>query len=269
MTPRLAAAALATVILAASAGSCAELPEGVPTDLPTIPTDLPELPDVPTDLPDIPTNLPDLPDLPTSIPDVPTALPDLGGDDAEPEETAPAPDPETVEPTVPVSEEPLVDELEEDPVPWWVWALVALAVLGLVLGLVLLSRSRKREAAWQALWGELTTEARWIDERIIPSVQDRAVSASTAAMRWSEGRRRLEALDRRVYDEAFRARTADQGLRLDELSGVLVGLRDAVDAEVEVRQNGAADDDPQLFAAADGVAAARDDLRRILAGQRR
>ena len=267
MTPRLAAAALATVLLAASAGSCEELPDGVPTNLPTIPTDLPDLPDLPTDLPDIPT---DLPDLPTSLPDIPTALPDLGGDEAEPEETEVAPAPESVEPSVPVSEEPVAEEVDEaDPVPWWVWLLLAVAVLGLVVGLILLRRSRRREAAWRTLWGELSTEARWIDERVVPSVQDRGISASTAAMRWSEGRRRLEALDRRVYDEVFRAQTANQGLRLDELSAALVGLRDAVDAEVEVRQNGATDDDPQLAAAAEDVAASRDELRRVLAGERR
>lgn len=268
MTPRLAAAALATVLLAASAGSCEQLPEGVPTSLPTIPTELPELPELPTNLPDVPT---ELPDLPTNLPDLPTALPDLGGGEAdEPEQTGAAPAPGTVEPSVPASEEPVAEEVDEaDPVPWWVWLLLAVAVLGLVVGLLLLRRSRRREAAWLTLWGELTTEARWIDERVVPSVQDRGVSAQTAAMRWSEGRRRLEALDRRIYDEAFRADTSAHALRLDELSASLVGVRDAVDAEVEVRQNGATDDDPQLAGAAEGVAVARDELRRVLAGERR
>lgn len=271
MSPRLAAVALAAVMFAATAEGCGQLPDGVPTafpDVPDVPTELPTLPDIPTDLPDIPT---DLPDVPTQLPDLPTALPDIGDNDETPEAAPPAPD--AVAPSAPVSEEPLpAEELEDDgALPWWVWLLLAVALVGLVTGLLLLRRSRQREAEWQELWRELTTEARWIDERVVPSVQDRGVSALTAAGRWAEGRRRLESLDRRVYDEAAQVQDPGRGSRLDELSAALLGIRDAVDTEIDVREGGAyggADDDPRLYAASQSVAAARDELRRVLAGER-
>ncbi len=165
------------------------------------------------------------------------------------------------------------EEVEDDgAVPWWVWLLLAVALVGLLTGLLLLRRSRQRAAEWRELWHELATEARWIDERVVPSVQDRGISAQTAAGRWAEGRRRLESLDRRVYDEAAQVQDPGRGLRLDELSAALLGIRDAVDTEIEVRfggdQGGADDDDPRLHGASQSVAAARDELRRVLAGER-
>jgi hypothetical protein len=252
-------AAFTTVVLAAS-GGCDGLPGGVPTQ-------------VPTDI-EIPTQLPTLPELPGGG-DGTTAAPDEGGEaapapvDPTPEEPAPdepAPEePATAEPTPEPtgSAEPgLVDSAADavEGIPWWVWLLLLLLVGGLVAAVVALRRAKAAELRWAALWHELTGEARWLDERVVPAVQDRALDPATLSTRWQDGARRFDDLDRRVWaaanEETKPARVAD----LNALSEALLRLRDALDTEVSLRTSGV--DQPGLPDAAQTVADARDELRR-------
>ena len=63
-----------------------ELPSDMPSDLPEMPSDMPDLPDLPDmpsdlpDMPDLPSDLPEMPDLPPDLPDLPSDLPDLPSD---------------------------------------------------------------------------------------------------------------------------------------------------------------------------------------------
>lgn len=260
MSPKLLLAATMTAVVMASAGGCDALPGGVPSQ---VPTELPALPTVlPTALPDgLPTQLPDVP---SQLPAVPTALPGLPGATAAPTDGVAAP-PASVAPSVPAvseSAEPgLVDDAADvvGDVPWWVWVLLALAGLGLVAAIVALRRAKAAELEWAALWHELTGEARWLDERVVPAVQDRSLNPVTLATRWQDGSRRFDDLDRRLWAAAANEPKPRRSADLDALSEAVLRLRDAVDTEVALRTSGT--EQPGLYDAAGAVADARDELR--------
>ncbi|MGJ7441687.1 hypothetical protein [Aquipuribacter sp. MA13-6] len=259
MSPKLLVLAVMTTAVMASAGGCNGLPGGTPTQ---IPTDLPIT--IPTALPSgVPTVLPEVP-VETAVPPVVAPTTDA---EAAPAPTVPAPVPSAVvsEPAASASAEPgLVDAAADAAggIPWWGWLLLVLAFVGLVAAILALRRARASELAWAAQWHELTGEARWLDERVVPAVQDRALDPSTLATRWQDGAHRFDDLDRRVWaatnEEQKPARAAD----LNALSEALLRLRDALDTEVALRTSGV--EQPGLPDAAQTVADARDELRRTV-----
>ena len=267
MSPKLLLAATMTAVVMATAGGCDALPGGVPTELPAIPTT------VPTQLPDgLPTVLPE--GVPTQLPALPTQVPALPGAGTVPppvgDEAAPAPSVAPSAPEPSASAEPgVVDDAADavGGVPWWVWALLVLAGLGLVAAIVALRRARAAELAWAALWHELTGEARWLDERVVPAVQDLTLDPQTLSTRWQDGVRRFDDLDRRVWAAANEGRKPRRTADLNALSESLLRLRDAVDTEVSLRTSEV--QQPGLDDAAQTVADARDDLRRTVTARTR
>lgn len=263
MTPKLLLVASMTVVVMATAGGCDALPGGTPTQVPTV------LPGgVPTQLPDgVPTQLPD--GVPTQLPAVPTAVPALPGGEAAPTDAVAAPLP-SVAPS-PAASEPtgLVDDAADavGGVPWWVWTLLVLLLLGLLAAIVALRRAKAAELEWAALWHELTGEARWLDERVVPAVQDRSLDPGTLSTRWQDGSRRFDDLDRRVWAAAEGEQRPPRRADLSALSDAVLRLRDAVDAEVALRTSGY--EEPGLPDAALDVADARDDLRRTVTDRTR
>ncbi len=142
------------------------------------------------------------------------------------------------------------------------WALLVLLGLGLVAAIVALRRARPAELRWAALWHELTGEARWLDERVVPAVQDRSLDPQTLATRWADGSRRFDDLDRRVWAAAAEQQKPRKAADLTALSESLQRLQDAVDTEVQLRTSGV--EQPGLDDAAQTVADSRDDLRRTV-----
>ncbi|MFC3687617.1 hypothetical protein [Aquipuribacter hungaricus] len=270
MTPKLLLVASMTVVVMATAGGCDALPGGTPTQVPTVlpdgvPTQLPD--GVPTQLPDgVPTQLPD--GIPTQLPAVP-AVPGLPGGEAAPTDGVAAPLPSAA--PSPVASEPtgIVDDAADavGGVPWWVWTLLVLLLLGLLAAIVALRRAKAAELEWAALWHELTGEARWLDERVVPAVQDRSLDPGTLSTRWQDGSRRFDDLDRRVWAAAEGEQRPPRRADLTGLSDGVLRLRDAVDAEVALRTSGY--EEPGLYDAALAVADARDDLRRTVTDRTR
>lgn len=173
--------------------------------------------------------------------------------------------PPTVEPSPGSSAEPgLVDTAADavGGVPWWVWALAALAFVALLAAIVALRRAKASELAWAGLWHDVTGEARWLDERVVPAVQDRALDPATLAGRWQDGSYRFNDLDRRVWAAAEEEPKPARATDLNALSDALLRLRDALDTEVSLRTSGV--DQPGLPDAAQTVADARDGLRRTV-----
>ncbi|MFC5379642.1 hypothetical protein [Aquipuribacter nitratireducens] len=265
MVPRRLVLVVAATTLAAS-GGCGGLPggtPGLPTELPTdigIPTVLPS--DLPTELPGLPGDGED-----TAAPPAETVAPAPtdDGQAAPAPSAAPTPAPEDTASAVPAptaSEEPGLVADVVDGIPGWVWVVLVLLVLALVAATVVLRRLKQQELQWAALWHELTGEARWLDERVVPAVQDRSLDPQQLVTRWQDGQRRFDDLDRRVWaaanDEKKPQRTDD----LNALSEALLRLRDAVDTEVSLRASGV--EQPGLPDAAQTVADARDELRRTV-----
>jgi|GEM_PF-4895176 len=262
MSPKLLVLALLTTGVLAASGGCDALPGGAPTQVPVgLPTQLPsELPDLPTELPDLPS-VPGLPGEDTAVP----LVPDEGV--AAPTVEAPVvdPSPGASEPVPSGSAEPGLLDTAADAagdVPWWGWLLAALAFVGLLAAIVALRRAKASELAWAGLWHELTGEARWLDERVVPAVQDRALDPATLASRWQDGSRRFDDLDRRVWAAANEEQKPARAADLNGLSESLLRLRDALDTEVSLRTSGVVQ--PGLPDAAQTVADARDELRRTV-----
>ena len=263
MSPKLLVLALLTTGVLAASGGCDGLPGGVPTQVPT------QLPSgLPTQLPtDLPTQLPSLPSLPggedTALPPVPVPSDGVAAPTVAPPAVDPSPG--ASEPVPSGSAEPGLVEDAADAVggvPGWVWLLLLLLVAGLVVAAVVLRRAKAAELAWAALWHELTGEARWLDERVVPAVQDRSLDPVTLAGRWQDGVRRFDDLDRRVWAASEQQTRPPRVADLNALSDAVVRLRDALDTEVALRTSGV--EQPGLDDAAQTVADARDELRRTV-----
>lgn len=269
MSPKLLVLAVLTTGVLAASGGCDGLPGGVPSQVPTnLPVELPTA--LPSDLPtQLPTDLPT--DLPTALPSLPTgedtAVPPVVPSDGVAAPTVEAP---SGEESVEATAEPGVADDVADAVggiPTWVWLLLLLLVVGLVVAAIALRRAKAAELAWAALWHDLTGEARWLDERVVPAVQDRSLDPVTLAGRWQDGARRFDDLDRRVWASAGEQTRPPRTADLNALSDALVRLRDALDTEVALRTSGV--EQPGLPDAAQTVADARDDLRRTVTDRTR
>ncbi len=271
MSPRLLALAVMTTVVMASAGGCDALPGGAPTQFPSleVPTALPG--GLPTQLPSgiptaLPTQLPSLPALPAlpALPGAETAVPPgVAATDGLAAPAVSTPDPSASVPAG--SQEPgLVDTAADavGGVPWWVWALLALAGVALVVGIVLLRRARAAELEWAGLWHELTGEARWLDERVVPAVQDRSLHPAALSRRWQDGAVRFDDLDRRIWTAENEEQNPSRSADLHALSDAVLRLRETVDTEVAIRLSDV--DPPGLPDAAQAVADSRDELRRTV-----
>jgi LPXTG-motif cell wall-anchored protein len=113
--------------------------------------------------------------------------------------------------------------------PWW-WLLVAAIVVALLVGGVLLWRRRRRRTTWSDEMGRVTTELRWADEQLIPSMLA-AHTVAEFARTWSSGRPRLVAADQELYGLARRAPDEARAASIAELREAIAGVMSSVDAE--------------------------------------
>jgi len=113
--------------------------------------------------------------------------------------------------------------------PWW-WLLVAAVVVALVVGGALLWRRRRRRTTWSDEMSRVTTELRWADEQLIPSMLG-AHTVAEFAQTWNDGRPRLVAADQQLYGLARRAPDETRAASVAELREAIAGLLTAVDAE--------------------------------------
>jgi len=127
--------------------------------------------------------------------------------------------------------------------PWW-WLLVVAIVVGLAVGGALLWRRRRRRRTWSEELGRVTTELRWADEQLIPSMLV-ARTVAEFAQAWSGGRPRLVAADQDLYGLARRAPDEARAASIAELREAIAGLMAAVDAEAGL----ASEDSAELRAA--------------------
>jgi hypothetical protein len=142
--------------------------------------------------------------------------------------------------------------------PWW-WLLPAAIVTGLAIGGALLWRRRRARKAWADEMGQVTTELRWANDQLIPSMLA-AHTAGEFARAWTDGRPRLVAADQQLYSLARRAPDEARAASIRELRTAIAGLMVAVDAEAGLTST----DPDALRAARAGVEGARAALSSAL-----
>jgi hypothetical protein len=120
--------------------------------------------------------------------------------------------------------------------PWWL-LLVAAVVVALAVGGVLLWRRRRTRKTWSDEMSHVTTELRWADEQLIPSVLVSGTVAQFAQV-WSDGRPRLVAADQQLFGLARRAPDETSAASIAELREAIAGLLRAVDAEAALTSMG-------------------------------
>lgn len=173
-----------------------------PTSAPTSaepPTELPSPTRTPTRTPDR-TERPDEPETPptpeTSQP--PPTAPETAQEEA-PETEPPAPgtttgSPEAQEPESAPAEE--ADPAEEQGVPAWVWWLAAALVLGGLVAIPLVVRSRRRNA-WDRDLAAEEAEVAWLARELLPELR-RAASREEVAGGWAVSQARVSAAEDRL-----------------------------------------------------------------------
>jgi hypothetical protein len=107
---------------------------------------------------------------------------------------------------------------------------VVAIVVGLAVGGALLWRRRRGRKTWSDELGRVTTELRWADEQLIPSMLV-APTVSEFAQTWSDGRPRLVAADQQLYGLGRRAPDETRAASIVELRESIAGLTGAVDVE--------------------------------------
>jgi hypothetical protein len=127
--------------------------------------------------------------------------------------------------------------------PWW-WLLVAAIVVGLGVGGALLWRRRSARRNWAGELGKVTTELRWANEQLVPSMLT-ARTAGEFGQAWAAGRPRLVAADQQLYGLARRAPDGSEAAAVGELRSAMAGLMGAIDGEA-----GLTSTDPEALRAA-------------------
>ncbi|MDQ6772189.1 MAG: hypothetical protein M3024_04255 [Candidatus Dormibacteraeota bacterium] len=113
--------------------------------------------------------------------------------------------------------------------PWW-WLLAAIVLVGLVVGGVLLARSRSRRQAWTGQLAKLATDLRWVERDLMPWLMSAATAAEFVRI-WTDGRSRLVAADQQLYGLLDQAPDAASTTSVTGLRAAIAGLIGAVDAE--------------------------------------
>jgi hypothetical protein len=130
--------------------------------------------------------------------------------------------------------------------PWW-WLLVAAIVIGLAVGGTLLWRRRRARKTWADELGRVTTELRWGNDQLIPTMLA-APTAGEFAQAWTGGRLRLVAADQQLYALARRAPDETRAASIRGLRTAIASLMAAIDAEAGL---GSTDADALRVARAD------------------
>ncbi len=149
----------------------------------------------------------------------PSASPTKESTTKEPEQT-PSTQPEPSPSSAPPSSAPSDEASTDDGVPPWVWWLVAaLVVAGIVVGALLMARSRRR-ARWDDQLEASRTESAWLARELLPQLRTTG-SPEGAAGGWQVGLPRVAALEDQLTVLEASAPTEPRGAEAR-------GLRDAV-----------------------------------------
>jgi hypothetical protein len=150
--------------------------------------------------------------------------------------TAPAP----VASAAPTTAAPVTAPVAETSgaVPWWAWALLLLAVAGIVTGIVVIQGRRRRAVeAWDRGLADAEDAALWLHDRVLPTVLADRLPAP-AATAWPAARPRLLDLDeqlttlgRTAPDEERRAAVVTLRSALADAAGALDRRATATDAQ--------------------------------------
>jgi len=182
------------------------------------PTDGPESPDTSTASPTSrPTSAQPTSPRPSST--RPSPSPTKTSTTKEPAQTG-STEPEATPSSAPASSEPSEDASTDDGVPAWVWWLVAaLVAAAIVVGALLVTRSRRR-ARWNEQLESARTETAWLARELLPQLKSTG-SPEGAAGGWQVGVPRVAALEDQLTVLEGSAPTQGGGIEAR-------GLRDAV-----------------------------------------
>ena len=137
--------------------------------------------------------------------------------------------------------------------------LLAAVVVALVVGGVLLWRRRRARRSWAGEVDRVTTELRWANDQLVPSLLT-APTAGVYAQAWSDGRPRLVAADQELYGLARRAPDETRAASVAGLRPAIAGLIAAIDAEASLETT----DPDERRAARAGVERARSEFAAAL-----
>jgi hypothetical protein len=188
-----------------------ELPSGLPTTLPSLPS--------PT------LTLPTLPSRPTDGPE------ETAPEETTPEETAPE-ETETATAAPPAEDDPAEgDPVEDDPAEdgsGWVWPVLALLLIAAVTAMALtLLRRRRQRAEWTSAVEESLVDAVWLRDSIVPTLL--AQSPQGRAGVWGVARGRALGLEQRLRGLLAEPPDADSGRDVAALHGAVDSLRHSLD----------------------------------------
>ena len=182
---------------------------------------------------------------PTPTTPAPTSTPTTAS--ATPTSASPTPKPTSATPTpTPTSESPSATPTSASPspsatapvapadssTPWWPWALLAVAAVGLALWWFVFAVPRRK---WDAAFTDRLSESRWVIDSLVPSVTNRALSPEQASQQWIDGKRRIDDLQRGLYGLGAHIPGSSRAAHLGAVSGALAALQQSLERDVAVR----------------------------------
>jgi hypothetical protein len=150
--------------------------------------------------------------------------------------------------------------------PLWAWLTAGLAVLVLIALIIAVSVSSRKRSRWDRAFYVRRADARWFADSLTLAVADRTKATPELVRTWTDGVPRMSTLSQQLYELSTMAPNDKRARGPRQLATAVDNLRQALDADVRLRTQGAAPGQDAVIAeSAMVVAQRRRDLDMTLA----
>ena len=141
-------------------------------------------------------------------------------------------------------------------VPWWVWLIVAIVVIAIIAAIIAASR-RKKSTPWDDALSTQAAAAQQIADGPALAISDRGRDAAAAITLWNTDLPAIQSTEAQINQLVQTAPDETRSATAQRLLGSTVALREALNADVQLRANESAPGQDALLTQSAGVIAQR------------
>jgi hypothetical protein len=141
--------------------------------------------------------------------------------------------------------------------PIWVWVVAAIALIVLIILLVALNSVMRERSQWSRSFGLRKADARWFADSLTLAVADRTKGVPEILRAWGDGAPRVTTISQQLYGLSSLASSEKRKQAPRRVAQAVDNLRQALDADVRMRTQGAAPGQDALIAESAMIVAQR------------